>query len=97
MSKKTYTIADKEFVTKTAAVSFIKSILYKYGLNQRLEGEDFNFVLELLKRRPDCQEKIGPGVKELIIRRHEKWGNTRCFYVVRTDGSNEAFGYRGCL
>jgi DNA-directed RNA polymerase-4 subunit 1 len=94
---KTYIIAEKEFATKTAATEFIKSILYKYNLDDKVVGEDFDFVFELLKRRPDCQEKIGVGVKEFIVRRHEKWGNTRCFYVVRIDGSSEAFGYRGCL
>ena len=94
---KTYLIAEKEFPTKTAAIEFIKSILYKYNLNQKLAGEDFDFVFELLKRRADCKEKIGVGVKEFIVRRHKKWANTRCFYVVRTDGSSEAFGYRGCL
>ncbi len=94
---KTYTIAGKEFATKKATAEFIKSILYKYNLNDKLVGEDFDFVSELLKRRPDYQEKVGVGVKEFIVRRHEKWGNTRCFYVVRTDGSSEAFGYRDCL
>ncbi|MDP8290539.1 MAG: DCL family protein [Candidatus Susulua stagnicola] len=94
---KSYIIADKEFSTKTAVTEFIKSILYKYQLNDKLVREDFDFVFELLKRRPDYKDKVGVGVKELIIRRHEKWGNTRCFYVVRTDGSQEAFGYRGCL
>ncbi|MFC1514465.1 DCL family protein [Candidatus Omnitrophota bacterium] len=94
---KSYTIAAKEFATKAATTEFIRSILYKYDLNQKLVGEDFDFVFELLKRRADHKEKIGVGVKELIVRRHEKWGNTRCFYVVRTDGSSEAFGYRDCL
>jgi len=94
---KKYTIAGKEFATKIATIEFIKSILYKYNLNQRLVGEDFDFMLELLKRRTDQKEKIGPGVKELIVRRHEKWGNTRCFYVVRIDDSREAFSYRDCL
>ncbi len=94
---KAYAIAEKEFPTKTATIEFIKSILYKYNLNDKVMGEDFDFVLALLKRRPDHEEKIGVGVKEFIVRRHEKWYNTRCFYVVRTDGSKEAFGYRGCL
>lgn len=94
---KTYIIAEKEFATKKAATEFIKLILYKYNLNEKLVGDDFDFVFELLKRRADHKEKIGVGVKEFIVRRHEKWANTRCFYVVRTDGSSEAFGYRGCL
>ena len=94
---KTYIIAEKKFATKTATIKFIKLILYKYKLNEKLVGEDFDFVFELLKRRADHKEKIGPGVKELIVRRHEKWVNTRCFYVVRTDDSSEAFGYRDCL
>jgi len=94
---KKYIIAGKEFATKTATIEFIRSILYKYNLNDRLVGEDFDFVSELLKQRADCKEKIGVGIKEFMVRRHEKWGNTRCFYLVRTDGSSEAFGYRGCL
>ena len=94
---KTYTIAGKKFATKIATIKFIKSILYKYKLNEKLTGEDFDFMFELLKRRVDCKEKIGPGVKELIVRRHEKWLNTRCFYVVRIDDTSEAFGYRDCL
>jgi len=95
--RKPYIIAEKEFATKTAVTEFIKSILYKYNLNDALVGDDFDFVLELLERRPDREEKIGVGVKELVVRRHEKWRNTRCFYVVRADGSSIAFGYRGCL
>lgn len=94
---KSYTIAGKEFATKSATIEFIKSILYKYKLNEKLVGEDFDFVFELLKRRADSKEKIGAGVKELIVRRHEKWLNTRCFYVIRIDNTSEAFGYRDCL
>lgn len=94
---KKYTIAEKEFATKAAIIEFIKLILYKYNLNDRLVGEDFKFVSELFKRRADYNEKLGTGVKDFIVRRHEKWGNTRCFYVLRLDGSSEAFGYRACL
>jgi len=94
---KIYIIAGKKFDTQKDAIRFIRSILNKYNLNGKLTKEDFNFISELLKRHSDNKEKVGCGIKEFRVRKNKKWANTRCFYIIRTDGSVEDFSYRSCL
>ena len=51
--------------------------------------------LYLWRRHPEAEAKIGPGVETIEIRA-ATYG-TRCFWVMRIDGSCTDFSWRSCL
>ena len=69
MSKReSYEIAGEIFSTKLALQEYIKEILYRYQDGQYLSGNDFEFMLQVLKRHPDFEIKNGIGVKAFFCR-----------------------------
>ena len=72
-----------------------KDLLYKYSIGEYLKGQDFNNLLDLLKKHPRAVQKIGVGIKGLLIDRDGYGG--RCFYLMRQDGTKEKFSYLKCL
>ncbi|KAH7278678.1 hypothetical protein KP509_38G052200 [Ceratopteris richardii] len=52
---------------------------------------------DLLKKgHPDFQAKIGKGIKSFQVRVNKNF-DSRCFYIIRSDGSMEDFSYRKCV
>lgn len=100
-------VAGEHFPTKAAAIARCQEILYSYpgesgsGAGQPQEVTDpahITFLTELLKRHPEADAKIGPGLQGFKVQVNpEGTGNTRCFYAVRTDGSQVDFSFRSCL
>jgi len=96
MSKReSYKIAGEIFSTKLALQERIKEILYRYQDGQYLSNNDFEFMLQVLKRHPNFEIKI--GVKAFFVRQNPVYKNTRCFWLVRFDGSGTDFSYQECL
>lgn len=48
---------------------------------------------------PDCMPaaQVGCGLKAFQVRIHPEFDTSRCFFVLRTDGTEEDFSYRKCL
>jgi Protein of unknown function (DUF3223) len=67
----------------------------RHADGERLVGRDLAFRLGLLKQRPRAEQKIGPGVNAILV--HKYVGGSRCFFVLRQDGSIEDFSIRKCL
>jgi len=88
-------IGSVEFAKKGDALNHLKSILSKYSPEERVSFEDEGFLLEALKMHPEASEKIGIGVDHLFVRRADY--STKCFWVKRTDGSEERFSYKSCV
>ena len=85
-----YTIGTKHFNTQKEMNSHYASIISKYEWGETLSAEDSIDAIELLEFHPDKEEKIGVGIDRIEIRRNTKEAhgfNTKCFFVVRTDGS----------
>ena len=76
-------------------MAYYKNILNSYKFQELLNESDFNDVLNLLKNHPDAQEKIGVGVKEIIVDKTRY--KTKCFNVIRFDSSSEIFSYIKCI
>lgn len=93
----TIRIQNKNFTTKKEAEDFTRTILYKYEYGKALQGDDLLFVLELLERHPDKQYKIGAGVKEIVVRPDDKYGQTRHFTVIRSDNTSIDFSFKKCF
>ncbi|XP_026407957.1 DNA-directed RNA polymerase V subunit 1-like isoform X1 [Papaver somniferum] len=63
-----------------------------------LSAEDQAYVLEnVFKYHPDKDVKMGCGIDHVMVSTHSSFKDTRCFYVVSTDGRKEDFSYRKCL
>jgi len=95
MIKKWTQIGQLKFKYKKDAINHYKKILNYYKFSEPLGEADFNDVLNLLKIHPNAQEKIGAGVKEIII--DETRYKTKCFNVIRVDSSSEIFSYIKCI
>jgi hypothetical protein len=77
------------------ALLFLKGILNSYDLNSRVSNEDSDFLHEAIKNHPECDSKVDVGIDHFVVRPADY--GTRCFYVVRTDGTEERFSYKSCV
>lgn len=54
-------------------------------------------LLELLKKgHADPDTKIGAGIQAFQVRYHPMW-KSRCFFLVRVDGTSDDFSFRKCV
>ncbi|WCJ35481.1 hypothetical protein M5689_016736 [Euphorbia peplus] len=77
-----------------------KEILHshRYLDGERLTAEDEKIVVEkLLAYHPNSDDKIGSGLDSIMVDRHPQFRNSRCLFVVRTDGAWIDFSYQKCL
>ncbi|XP_065881307.1 protein DCL, chloroplastic [Euphorbia lathyris] len=80
--------------------SLTKEILHsdRYLDGERLTIEDEKIVVEkLLSYHPNSDDKIGSGLDSIMVDRHPQFRNSRCLFVVRTDGGWIDFSYQKCL
>ena len=58
----------------------------------------FDLLLRTLRHHPSTKQKIGEGLKEIIVRRSTATNgeDVCCCYVVRIDGSEEDFSLFKC-
>ncbi|OEL16699.1 Protein DCL, chloroplastic [Dichanthelium oligosanthes] len=81
-------------------VELVKDILHsrRYGNGGFLGPNDEKVVVEkLLSHHPCADEKIGCGLDGIMVDRHPEFRQSRCLFVVRTNGDWEDFSYRKCL
>ena len=93
--KKWKKIGRLNFKYKKDAIAYYKNILNSYTFKELLNESDFNDVVNLLKIHPNAQEKIGIGIKEIIV--DETRYKTKCFNAIRLDSSSEIFSYIKCI
>ncbi|KAK7410060.1 hypothetical protein VNO78_00545 [Psophocarpus tetragonolobus] len=81
-------------------VVLAKDILHsrRYIDGARLSMEDEKAVVEkLLAYHPQSEDKIGCGLESIMVDRHPQYRQSRCLFVVRTDGGWIDFSYQKCL
>jgi hypothetical protein len=83
------------FPTQQRALLFCKDMLSKYDPDLWVSDSDAVFLTELLKLHPDLGEKVGNGIHHFEVMRADF--NTKCFAVVRRDGSRIDFSYKVCV
>jgi hypothetical protein len=89
------TIGNLTFPTKSAATEHFRQMLNNYYFGGRISEEDAAQLASLLAMHPDVEEKIGSGIDYFSVRLADF--GTRCFEVVRTDGTAIDFSFRWCL
>ncbi|XP_022882099.1 DNA-directed RNA polymerase IV subunit 1-like [Olea europaea var. sylvestris] len=75
----------------------LQRILHEYPIDHQLTGEDKSAAMRALQFHPRFKEKIGIGAMEIKVGRHPKHVESRCFLLVRTDGTVEDFSYHKCI
>jgi len=82
------------FSTKGEANDYLRTMLYKYDLGDKVTDEDAEILTYLVHMHPEATEKIGAGIESFSIRTADY--GTRCFWVNRVDGTTERFSFRAC-
>ncbi|KAK8293876.1 hypothetical protein V6Z11_D06G218800 [Gossypium hirsutum] len=78
----------------------IRKIMHQTGYNDGdpLSADDQTFVLDnVLAHHPDKAVKMGAGIDYVMVNKHSLFLDTRCLYVVTTDGHKQDFSYLKCL
>jgi hypothetical protein len=83
------------FDNKGKALAFFKAILNGYVLGDKIQDRDAQHLKALLSNHPECSAKTGIGVDYFEVVEAEY--GTRCFCIVRPDGSKENFSYIKCI
>lgn len=91
----TIKIAGHQFERKTDALAFMKVMLNRYRPGDAVSAADGAFLAEALKRHPEATTKIGPGISSFDVRSADY--GTKCFWILRIDGSEERFSYKSCV
>ncbi|KAG6542821.1 hypothetical protein Mapa_015725 [Marchantia paleacea] len=78
-----------------ALVRSVRNILRKCEPEERLVEEDHNLLLtQVLPNHPKSAAKVGCGIDYF---KAVTYMNTKCFFLVRKDGTSEDFSYHKCL
>ncbi|XP_043811761.1 DNA-directed RNA polymerase V subunit 1 isoform X2 [Manihot esculenta] len=78
----------------------IRRVMHQSGYNDgdALSAADQSYVLDnVFNYHPDKAAKMGSGIDHVTVSKHSSFQESRCFYVVSTDGSKQDFSYRKCL
>lgn len=68
--------------------------MFDLGLWLSIFQYEFLVVSELLKE--GAPHKLGAGISAIQVRMHPSW-KSRCYYLIRSDGSVDDFSYRKCV
>jgi hypothetical protein len=95
MVKKPLTIGPHHFSKKADAAAFLKSMLRKYDVGDRVSAGDAEVLFAALALHPDAAAKVGLGITHFSVRSADF--GSKCFWVNRIDGSTEKFSYKACI
>jgi Protein of unknown function (DUF3223) len=88
-----FSIGTHDFRTKTDALAEVRRILNSVQLGDTVRGEDGKLIAALMYdgRHPETLEKIGSGIERIEVRAASH--GTRCFWIVRSDGTEVDFSF----
>jgi Protein of unknown function (DUF3223) len=73
----------------------MKAMLNQYRPGDTVDAGDAEFLAAALARHPEANSKIGTGPRHFEVRSADY--GTQCFWIIRTDGSEERFSYKSCI
>lgn len=88
-------IAGQKFEKKGDALDFMRAMLNRYRPGSSVSAGDAAFLAEALKRHPEARTKIGAGIRSFEVRSADY--GTQCFWILRTDNTEERFSYKSCV
>jgi hypothetical protein len=94
-ARKPVTLGPKHFDKKGDAVAYLKAMLRRYDVGDRVNATDAVVLEAALARHPEAKEKIGMGVRDFSVRSADF--GSKCFWVNRIDGTTVKFSHRACV
>ncbi|KAJ6825361.1 DNA-directed RNA polymerase V subunit 1 [Iris pallida] len=89
---------EKILVIVEPVMSSVRKILRESSDGARLSSEDHKFIIEnVFHYHPDKQRKVSGEIDYITVDKHADHKETRCFYVVSSDGSRADFSYFKCM
>jgi hypothetical protein len=95
MAKIPVQVGALHFASKGEAAEHFREMLYRYEIGERIGEPDGTELEWLLERHSEAADKIEIGVDHFSVR--EAIFGTRCFEVVRRDGSTTDFSFKNCV
>lgn len=89
-------VAGVDFASQSALRNHARALLHKTQIGETFDEADNRFLLALLNRHHEAEEKIGAGIIRFFTRRHATYG-TVGFAFERIDGSIDDFGIDYCV
>ncbi|CAA0820535.1 DNA-directed RNA polymerase IV subunit 1 [Striga hermonthica] len=74
----------------------LKRMLKEYPMNSTLREQDKSTAMKALHFHPRYPSKVGSGILDIKVGLHPDHKQT-CFFLVRTDGTEEDFSYNKCI
>ncbi|KAG0555056.1 hypothetical protein KC19_12G140800 [Ceratodon purpureus] len=87
-------LGPKVFNSGVEMFTYCYNLLHDWNLNQNVNKYEFLVLNELVNQ--GNPSKVGNGIASFQVRMHEKW-QSRCFYLIRKDGTEDDFSYRKCV
>lgn len=95
MPAKPISLGALHFAKKGDAAAYLKAMLQKYDVGDKVSHEDGEILRAALARHPDATLKIGSGIASFSVRSADF--GSKCFWVNRMDGSIERFSWKPCI
>ncbi|WBS02028.1 DCL family protein [Pseudoduganella sp. SL102] len=89
MPAKPITLGPLNFSRRGDAVAYLKEMLRRYDVGDKVSDEDAVILRAALENHPRSDAKIAGGVTYFSVRSADY--GTKCFWVNRPDGSTEKF------
>lgn len=88
-------IGTMTFEKKGDALDHFKEMLNSYKLNEKVSPSHTTFLKAAILKHPESLEKVGAGIDHFVVRSADY--GTRCFWIIRVDGTEEKFSYKSCV
>ena len=86
------------FAKKGDVVAFFRAMLGRYGDGEKVDDDDARHLHALLKHHTDYDAKVGIGIAYFKVNINDQYTpQTRCFWIVRTDGSIDDVSFMHCI
>jgi hypothetical protein len=95
MPAKPVTLGPHHFKKKEDAAAYLRAMLHKYDVGDRVSTDDSEVLCAALALHPDAIAKMGCGVTHFSVRSADF--GSKCFWVNRADGTTEKFSYKACI
>jgi uncharacterized protein DUF3223 len=95
MPAKPVTLGSLHFRKKGDAVAYLRAMLRKYDVGDKVSMDDTGILRAALAHHPDATSKVGCGIAHFSVRSADF--GSKCFWVNRTDGTTEKFSLKGCI
>jgi len=92
-------IGGKMFGSRQEVMAYARSLIAEGGAAEggAIPEEGQAFVTALLHNHANPAEKIGSGVASVKVGCNPEYPDTKCFVIVRTDGTEVDFSYLKCI